>query len=151
MWPSGAKRAPVRNPRRNVRVVRFGGGVSRSLPFLNAAAGEKRQGGEAATPSAAAASIARDSRSRRGAGGSTPEAEIPEEWSRIAARSRARSFVEPYRSSGSLARHRSTIQTRFVGVFGAARRIGSGSASMIAESVCAGVGRSKARRPDAIS
>ena len=45
----------------------------------------------------------------------------------MVARSRARSFVEPYLSSGSFARQRSTIQIRFVGVAGGTRESGSGS------------------------
>ncbi len=76
---------------------------------------------------------------------------MPEARSRSAARSRARSVVEAYRCSGSFERHRSTIQTSWAGVLGATVASASGSDSMIAESVCAGVERSKARPPMTIS
>src|SRR5215471_1868006 len=73
-------------------------------------------------------------------------AEVAEEWwSRMAVRSHARSFVEAYRSSGAFARHRSTIEARFVGVPGAIRAIGSGSSLRIDHNVAEDVSRRKAR------
>jgi hypothetical protein len=71
--------------------------------------------------------------------------------SRIAARSRATSLVDPYRSSGSFARQRSTTRMRWAGVRGATLASDSGSVSMMAESVCAAVRRSNARLPAIIS
>ena len=75
---------------------------------------------------------------------------MSETWSRIDARSRARSLVEPYRSSGSLARQRSMDQTRLAGAFG----LTTGRLRVVLDDHrerldC--VARPKARRPVTIS
>ena len=146
--PVGSETGAVTNPLRKVSVVRSGGGESRSRRACSRAPAKNANAASAGQPtSAAAASAARVSRRRRGDGRLDAGAEIPEEWSRIAARSRARSLVEPYRSSGSFARHRSTTQRGSSESSEPPCQDGSGSVSMIAESVCAGVGRSKARLP----
>src|SRR5215471_2643967 len=100
-----------------------------------------------------AAAIAGESRLRLAGEtrGVSPGLEISETRSRTPARSRARSRVEAYRSSGSLARHRSAIHATFAGIFGAAVERGSRSSPMIADRVWTGVSRWKARFPEAIS
>ena len=61
------------------------------------------------------------------------------------------SRVEAYRSDGSFARQRSMIHRRGGGTAGLRTAIGSGSSSMIAESVWAAEGRRNAGRPVTIS
>ena len=78
-------------------------------------------------------------------------ADVSERWSRRLRRSRARSFVDANRSSGSFARQRSTIQRTGAGTRGFAWPTGTGSSRMIAVSVSAPVFRWNARCPVASS
>ena len=145
--PSGAKRAPVRNPRRNVSVVRFGGGASRSRractrwPARNASGGEaghgQRRRGEHRRAKAAAAGRPAARRRKPRLRTSVPasrQGPAPDPWStRTGPRGPSPDSARRPRRGSSAAS-------------GAACRSGSGSASMIAESVCA-AGRSLERAP----
>ena len=109
--PSGSASAHV------ARLSRISGG--RPLPAPADEAGSLRgQARRRARPSSAGASRSR---------------------SRTAARSRARSRVDAYRSSGSLAMHRSTIQHRGAGTRALSEPIGSGSSRMMAARVSTAV------------
>ena len=146
---SGAKRADQIVPSRNVR--RWKEGRDRSAaPVPSRYAEATRAANAAATP---AESHARDRRGPAETESGAPSAplSICEKWSRTLCRSRARSRVAAYRSSGSFAMQRSTIQSNGTGTRGHSVASGSGSSRMIAARVSARVGRWNARRPESIS
>src|SRR5262249_44309860 len=83
--------------------------------------------------------------------GAAPERDASERRSRTVARSRARSLVETYRPSGSLARQRSTIHRKGAGASGFDSPTGLRSSVRIAESVSIALPFWKALFPVAIS